>query len=306
MNSQTWIVASRRARGVLRPLQLSLALCGGVIAACGDDASGSEADAGPAPSAGQGGSSGRGGSGGAGGRAGNAGTAGTGGRAGASGSAGQASAGRGGGGGDADAGADDDAGAAGTGDFSFFVTSDTRPNGNLGGLSASDERCQTLAAAVGAGSKTWRAYLSVDNDAASGGPVNARDRIGTGPWYNQKGVLLAQDLDELHSIDGNAELFLDEKGAKINGQWEGSPSPNQHDIFTGSDPDGTLAAGKTCQSWTSSNAADKAIVGHSDGLGPNRSASPPLNSWNSVHENQDCSDTAPRGGAGKIYCFAID
>jgi hypothetical protein len=203
-----------------------------------------------------------------------------------------------------DAGADDDAGA--TGSFSFFVTSDTKPNGDLGGLSGSDARCQALAAAVGAGSKTWHAYLSVDSDATSGGPVNARDRIGTGPWYNQKGVLLAQNLTALHELDGDAELFLDENGAKINGQWEGSPSPNQHDIFTGSDPDGTLAAGKTCLNWTSSAAADKAIVGHSDGLGPNRSAEPPLNSWNSVHENQDCSDTAPRGGAGKVYCFAID
>lgn len=298
MKRQTWICS----------LRLSLVLCGGVIAACGDDATDSGTDAGPqTPSAGQSGSAGRAGSAGNAGRAGNAaGAAGSAGRAGSSGASGRAGAGTGGSVSDLDAGADDDAGAAGAGAMSFFVTSDTRPNGNLGGLSASDKRCQDLAAAVGAGSKTWRAYLSVDNDAASGGPVNARDRIGTGPWYNQKGVLLAQDLTVLHQLDGDAELFLDEKGAKINGQWEGSPGPNQHDIFTGSNLDGSLAEGKTCQNWTSSATTDKAIVGHSDGLGPNRSSSPPLNSWNSVHENQDCSDTAPRGGAGKIYCFAID
>jgi hypothetical protein len=302
---QTW-------NALTRSLRLSLVLCGGVIAACGDDATDSGADAGPeTPSAGQTGSSGRGGSSGSAGRAGNnsagTGASGAAGRAGSSGSAGASGAGTGGAGSDLDGGAEDtDAGAEGAGEMSFFVTSDTRPNGNLGGLSASDQRCQTLAAAVGAGSKTWHAYLSADSDATSGGPVNARDRIGAGPWYNQKGALLAADLATLHTIDGNADLFLDENGAKINGQWEGSPSPNQHDIFTGSNTDGTLMVGKTCQSWTSANAADKGLVGHSDGLGPNRSASPPLNSWNSVHENQDCSDTAPRGGAGKIYCFAID
>jgi hypothetical protein len=148
--------------------------------------------------------------------------------------------------------------------------------------------------------------LSVDNDAASGGPVNARDRIGTGPWYNQKGVLLAQDLTALHALDGNADLFLDEKGAKINGQWEGSPTPNEHDILTGSNLDGTLAAGKTCQNWTSSSASDTGQVGHSDGLGPNRNGAPPYNAWSSVHTNENCSNNAPRGGAGKIYCFAID
>jgi hypothetical protein len=227
----------------------------------------------------------------------------------AAGASGQTAAGKGGTAGtDTDAGAADDAGAEGSDKaLSFFVTSDTSVTGNLNGLAGADTRCQGLAAAVGAGSKTWHAYLSVDSDAASGGGVvNARDRIGTGPWFNQKGVLLAQNLTSLHMLDGNATLFLDEKGAKINGQWEGSPPPIQHDILTGSNADGTLAAGKTCLNWTSAATTDTAVVGHSDGLGPSRNSAPPYNSWNSVHETQNCSDTAPRGGAGKLYCFAIN
>lgn len=310
MKRQSWNVLTRRARARARPLQFSLVLCGGVIAACGDTVVDSGNDAGPA--AGQSGNSSKAGTGGNAGRAGNpasgAGVSGGAGRAGfgAAGASGQSAAGTSGS--DVDAGADDDAGVSGSDKaLSFFVTSDTSATGNLGGLAAADKRCQDLATAVAAGSKTWHAYLSVDSDAASGGSaVNARDRIGAGPWYNQKGVLLAQDLSSLHTLSGDAALFLDEKGAKINGQWPGSGTPNQHDILTGSNADGTLAAGKTCQNWTSAETTDTALVGHSDGLGPSQNSAPPYNSWNSVHEAQNCSDTAPRGGAGKLYCFAIN
>jgi hypothetical protein len=316
MKSQTWSALGRRAHAVSRPLRLSLVLCGGVIAACGDTVSidGDAAVDAEAPTGQGGNSAGRGGRGAAAGNGGStaAGTSGAAGQAAGSGAAGlggRTGAGSGGtSGSDLDAGAEDDAGPGGADtSLSFFVTSDTRPNGNLGGLSASDQRCQDLAAAVGAGSKTWHAYLSADADAASGGPVNARDRIGAGPWYNQKGVLLAADVAALHQLPrGDAELFLDEKGAKINGQWEGSPTPNEHDIFTGSNADGTLSVGNTCKSWTSSATTDLGQVGHSDGLGPMRNGAPPYNSWNSVHTNENCSDTKPRGGAGKVYCFAID
>jgi hypothetical protein len=136
--------------------------------------------------------------------------------------------------------------------------------------------------------------------------VDARDRIGTGPWYNSKGVLLAENLAALHAMSGDPELFLDENGAKINGQWQGSPTPNEHDVLTGTAADGTLLAGKTCADWRSDAADMTAQVGHTDGLGPNMNAAPPYNSWNSVHENESCADTAPRGGAGRLYCFAID
>ncbi|HVZ33302.1 MAG TPA: hypothetical protein VG963_12810, partial [Polyangiaceae bacterium] len=136
--------------------------------------------------------------------------------------------------------------------LSFFVSSDTSKTGNLGGLAGADARCQRLAAAVGAGNKTWRAYLSVERDETNGGAAtNARDRIGTGPWYNAKGVLLASDLTSLHARTGDAEVFLDEHGNEINGQWIGSPAPLEHDILTGSDAQGRLLAGKTCADWTS-------------------------------------------------------
>ena len=187
----------------------------------------------------------------------------------------------------------------------FFVSSDTSTTGDLGGLVEADARCQRLATAVGAGGRTWRAYLSAEN-AEAGGPVHARDRIGQGPWYNAKGELVAQDLDALHARSGDAEVFLDENGEKINGQWEGSPTPNQHDILTGSDADGRVLVGFTCADWTSADAALFARVGHSDGLGPMRNGAPPYNSWQSSHESAGCNDTAPRGGAGRIYCFAAD
>jgi hypothetical protein len=179
--------------------------------------------------------------------------------------------------------------------MNFFVTSDSSKTGNLGGLMGADMRCQALAAAVGAGSKTWRAYLSTEEPA-----VNARDRIGAGPYYNSKGGELAADKDALHARTGSAELFLDEKGNRINGQWEGSPTPNQHDILTGTDTDGNVVADQTCGDWTATSGSS--AVGHSDGLGPGRDPEPPYSRWVGSHTGQ-CGNTEPGGGAGKIYCF---
>jgi hypothetical protein len=190
-------------------------------------------------------------------------------------------------------------------EMSFFVSSTGHATGNLGGLTAADQRCQQLAAAVGFGSRTWRAYLSVERDPANNNqPIHARDRIGTGPWHNAGNVLVASNVTDLHARAGDANLFLDERGQRVNGQWSGSPSPNEHDILTGSNADGTVATGKTCGDWTSASNSLAAVVGHADGLGPNQNGTPPLNSWNAAHDNQDCSNTAPRGGAGRIYCFA--
>jgi len=187
----------------------------------------------------------------------------------------------------------------------LFVTSQTSTTGNLGGLAAADATCQRLASAVGAGNRTWRAYLSVSRDAANNNqPVNARDRIGSGPWYNATGMLVASNLTELHARSGDASLFIDERGQRINGQWTGSPAPNQHDILTGSNADGTLLVGSTCADWTSASASDVGQVGHADGLGPGQSTAGALASWNSAHTTQNCADTAPRGGAGRFYCFA--
>ena len=189
--------------------------------------------------------------------------------------------------------------------MSFFVTSATSVTGNIGGLSGADALCQRLAAAAGVGSKTWRAYLSVEHDASNGnGPTDARSRIGNGPWLNFNLVTVAANLTELHARKGDSTVFIDEHGQKINGQWTGSPSPVQHDIMTGSNADGTLMAGATCGDWTSESTTTFAQVGHADGLGPNGDTSGTLSSWNSAHANQNCSNTAPRGGAGRIYCFA--
>lgn len=189
--------------------------------------------------------------------------------------------------------------------LSFFVSSTGSLTGKLGGLEGADARCQELADAVGAGGKTWHAYLSVDKG-PDDQPVHAKDRIGAGPWYNAKLVQIAADVADLHTKDGDHELFLDENGAMINGQWEGSPAPNEHDILTGTNRDGTVAAGKTCADWTSDDPALFAVVGHSDGLGPMMSDAEQYRPWNSVHESGGCNDTAPKGGAGHIYCFAID
>ena len=186
----------------------------------------------------------------------------------------------------------------------LFVTSATSTTGNLGGLAGADATCQRLASAAGLG-RIWRAYLSVERDASNGGrPTNARDRIGNGPWYNANGVLVANNVDELHARTGDANAFVDERGQRINGQWTGSPAPNQHDILTGSNADGTLRAGFTCSDWTSESATVSGQVGHSDGFGPQQSTAGALSSWNSAHANQSCANTAPGGGAGRIYCFA--
>jgi hypothetical protein len=223
----------------------------------------------------------------------------------------------------ADGGMPSDAGVDAATNASFFVTSDTNMTGDLGGLNGADMRCQNLAAAVGLGGKVWHAYLSVEHGPggdAGTGPINAKDRIGTGPWYNVKGALIAQDLTSLHARTGDPALFITERGVMINGQWTGSPAPLEHDILTGTNADGTLAVGKTCSDWTSAvgppdgGAPDGgslfvARVGHADGFGPmcNTATTPNnLTSWNSAHDNAGCNDNRPRGGAGRIYCFAAN
>ena len=188
---------------------------------------------------------------------------------------------------------------------SFFVTSATSVTGNLGGLNGADATCQRLATAAGFTGGVWRAYLSVEHDAANGNQrTDARTRIGAGPWRNVNGVVVANNLAELHARTGDPNVFVDERGRRINGQWTGSPAPVEHDILTGSNADGTLAVGLTCGDWTSSSTELAAQVGHADGLGPNQSTAGALSSWNSAHANQNCADTGPRGGAGRFYCFA--
>jgi hypothetical protein len=224
------------------------------------------------------------------------------------GSSGVSSNGAGGSGGASSNGASGAGGVSGAGaTTTFFVTSDTSKTGNLGGLSGADARCQALAVAAGIGAHTFHAYLSVEHDVNGGNmPVNARDRIGAGPWYNALGALLAPDVTALHALNGDPELFLDEKGRKINGQYAGSATPLEHDILTGSSSMGTVLAHETCADWSSTSATLTAEVGHSDGLGPGASNAPPYNSWNAAHVNGSCADTAPKGGAGRLYCFAIN
>ena len=288
---------------------------GGSAGAGGSGTGGATGSGGSSGATGTGGSAGSGGS--TGGAAGSGATGGSGGATGGSaGSAGATggSAGKGGSAGSAGAtgGTAGSSGAAGSGgspdggtanpNMSFFVTSETSKTGNLGGLVGADARCQRLAAAVGLGSKTWRAYLSADP--ADGGPaVNAKDRIGPGPYINAKGAMLAADSAALHARSGDADLFITEKGAKVNGQWTGSPTPNEHDVLTGTMGNGNLVPGQTCLNWTSEAMANTAQIGHSDGLGPSMSMTPPLNSWNGSHVNGGCNDTAPKGGAGRFYCF---
>ena len=186
--------------------------------------------------------------------------------------------------------------------MSFFVTSAGSGKGaDFGGLDGADKHCQSLAAAAGAGNRTWRAYLS------TGGaqPVNAKDRIGAGPWQNAKGVVIAKDLAELHGTNNlNKQTALTEKGEVVNGRGD---SPNKHDILTGSKPDGTAFSGsedETCGNWTKSGEGS-AVVGHHDRMGLD--TSPPALSWNSSHASRGCSDDALKstGGAGLIYCFAV-
>lgn len=199
-----------------------------------------------------------------------------------------------------------------TADTSFFVTSNGIGNGgNLGGLAGADNHCQTLAQAAGFGApKTWRAYLSTQ--AADGKPaVNARDRVGKGPWKNVKGVVVAKDVADLHSASNalTKQNSLSEKGEPINGRGD---TPNRHDVLTGSQPDGTaFAAGedRTCKNWTSSTQG-AAMLGHSDRMGLRDDDA--SKSWNSSHPSRGpdggCSqaDLKTTGGDGLLYCFAAN
>lgn len=183
--------------------------------------------------------------------------------------------------------------------MSFFVSSTGSGDGaNLGGLAGADALCQKLAEAAGSSGKTWHAYLS-----ATG--VNAKDRIGKGPWYNAKGEQIASSVDDLHSAGNKItkQTALTEAGGVVNGRGD---NPNQHDILTGSNPDGTLAEGKTCGDWTSDAADGVAIVGHSDRTGLDDSDA--AKSWNSSHPTKGCSQQGliSTGGNGYLYCFATE
>jgi hypothetical protein len=181
--------------------------------------------------------------------------------------------------------------------MSFFVTSANPGQGaDFGGVAGADAHCASLAEAAGVTGKTWRAYLSTSSE-------DARDRIGTGPWFNAKGVEIAASVDALHG-DANAidkETALDEAGNVVNGRGD---TPNRHDILTGSLPDGT-AAEQTCADWTTSGEGS-AMVGHHDRIGLNDT--PPAKSWNSSHPSRGCGLEALRGtgGDGLLYCFAAD
>jgi hypothetical protein len=191
----------------------------------------------------------------------------------------------------------------------FFITSvGVGDGGNLGGLAGADKHCQNLAAAAGAGSRTWRAYLStaaVGNQPA----VYARERIGNGPWFNAKGQLIARDVADLHGDierDRNnirKPTALTEKGQEVKGVGD---KPNEHDMLTGSDSHGRIAVGApqvlTCNNWTSNADTDRAILGHHDRLGGGSA------SWNAVHMSAGCSQPAlvKTGGAGLFYCFAAN
>jgi len=190
--------------------------------------------------------------------------------------------------------------------MTFFITSNgPGKGGDLGGLEGADRHCQTLAQAAGSSGKTWKAYLSTQGANA----VNAKDRIGRGPWQNAKGTVIAKDVADLHGASNNLskDTALSEKGEVINGRGD---TPNRHDILTGTQSDGTaFAAGedRTCGNWTRS-AAGAAMVGHHDRQGLN--TSPPMLSWNSSHQSRGpdggCSqaDLKSTGGDGLLYCFA--
>ena len=187
---------------------------------------------------------------------------------------------------------------------SFFVTSaNPGSGGNLGGLEGADAHCQSLAEAAGSGGKTWRAYLSTST-------VDARDRIGDGPWYNAAGIMIASDLNELHG-DNNitAETATDENGATpaylfvADGEVQRPEDALVHDVLTGTNDDGT-AHELTCNDWTDGSADAQAMLGHADRLGRD----PGVNSWNAVHPSQGCAmeNLTPTGGAGMYYCFAVN
>ena len=191
--------------------------------------------------------------------------------------------------------------------MTFFITSAGPGKGaDLGGLAGADAHCQTLAATAGAGAKTWRAYLSTQG----AGAVNARDRIGKGPWVNAKGAAIAKDVAELHGTNNlTKQTALSEKGDVINGRGD---TPNRHDVLTGSQPDGTAFPPDkdlTCKNWTSSTEG-AAMVGHHDRQGLN--TEPPALSWNSSHPSRGpgggCTqaDLKSTGGDGLLYCFAAN
>ncbi|HSI52381.1 MAG: hypothetical protein ACAH21_16480 [Ramlibacter sp.] len=199
-----------------------------------------------------------------------------------------------------------------SGPMGFFISSTgSGKGGDLGGLAGADALCQRLAASAGVGGKTWRAYLSVaptmpgaNNPGVAS--INARDRIGAGPWYNAKGVLIASNLEHLHNGNNiSKETALDERGNVVKGRGD---TPNEHDILTGSRADGTAFAPQmdtTCKGWTSSGEGS-AIVGHHDRNGPL-----PENwakSWNFSHQSAGCSQQqlVATGGAGRLYCFAAN
>ena len=191
--------------------------------------------------------------------------------------------------------------------MTFFIASTVPGTGNLGGLTGADAICQNLAQAAGAGAHTWHAYLSTQP--AGGQPgVNARGRIGAGPWYNAKGTMIAANVADLHGDQArdrnNVQKAnaLDEKGAVVKGFGD---MPNEHDMLTGSDSEGrALAAGldTTCNNWTSDGSDHRAMLGHSDRQGGGNV------SWNSAHMSADCTKAGliRTGGAGHFYCFAIN
>jgi hypothetical protein len=187
--------------------------------------------------------------------------------------------------------------------MSFFVTSSNPKGGNLGGLAGADAMCQDLARAVGAGNKTWHAYLSTST-------VDAKSRIGNGPWHNFKGEQIAASVADLHSPNNkiSADTALTEKGTKptyLAGNPPAAPTGQQlqHDMMTGTKEDGTKDA-DTCKDWTVGNADAKAMLGHADRLG--RTAG--VNSWNAVHASQGCGmeQLQPTGSTGLFYCFAMN
>ncbi|WP_309681924.1 hypothetical protein [Polaromonas sp.] len=191
--------------------------------------------------------------------------------------------------------------------MSFFVTSANPGKGaDLGGLAGADAYCQRLATAVNAGNKNWRAYLST-TASGTGPAVNARDRIGRGPWQNAKGMVVASSVDDLHSANNklSKQSALTEKGEGISGRGD---AVNMHDILTGSTADGridTSAPDTTCGNWTKSGEGS-AIVGHHDRTGLDESA--PAKSWNASHASRGCGMDALKGtgGAGLLYCFAAN
>ncbi len=192
------------------------------------------------------------------------------------------------------------------GQMSFFITSkNPGRGGDLGGLTGADNYCQSMGASAGAGNKNWRAYLSTQANSNSPA-VNARDRIGTGPWQNAKGVVIASSLEELHNGNNlTKQTALDEKGAEVNGRGN---TPNWHDIMTGSGPDGRTIATSTdmtCDNWTEDRRGG-AMVGHHDRQGTSDTA--PARSWNSSHRSRGCSleELASTGSGGLIYCFAAN